>query len=580
VRLADPRRLLGRNVLLSSPSGGADAKVGVTMELCFEPGEGERDLDVAEARLRSHLAALTHAVGLPPTPLVVHRHKTGATVALAADIDSLRTAIDVLEWAGVQSGLVPTEEVAAVDVDELARRLAAERSPTLGALLAEARKRDVPTLLFDDGLSLGQGAKSLTFALDALPEAAQVPWESLGRIPVALVTGTNGKTTTTRFLAAMMRAAGVVVGSTSTDGVVIGIERTALGDWSGPGGARVVLRDARVQMAVLETARGGLLRRGLAADGVDVAIVTNVSEDHLGDYGIHDVDAMADVKMLVAHGVRSSGHAVLNAVDPRLVARAKTLAAPVIFFARDVEHPVVAAHLAQGGWACVVEKGVITLADQRTRVAVLPVADVPLAFGGDAVHNVENALAATAAAQALGLRVSAMQAGLRALRPDVQDAHGRSLVYVHDGVTLLVDFAHNPAGVTAALAFVQRLRRRSSHAGRLFVLTGAAGDRSASELQGVSAAIAAVRPDRVIVRELDSYRRGKERGLVPTQLAAHLVDCGLEKDAIGFAADDVTGLALALDEARPGDVVAMLVHVDGPGVAALLAQRGFPLLDH
>jgi UDP-N-acetylmuramyl tripeptide synthase len=326
-------------------------------------------------------------------------------------------------------------------------------------------------------------------------------------------------------------------------------------------------------MAALETARGGLLRRGLAADGVDVAVITNVSEDHLGDYGVHDLDAMADVKCVIGHGVRASGRVVLNAADARLVARARTFAAPVAYFARDAEDPVVAAHVAAGGDACVVRGGAVTVLHGGRETVVLAVDDVPMAFGGAAAHNVDNALAATMAGFALGLPVRALQDGLRALRPEAGDAHGRSLVREHDGVRLLLDFAHNPAGVAAALAFVGRLRARDARQGRLIVLTGAAGDRADDELRGVCAAIAAVGPTRVIVRELDRYRRGRAVGEVPARLRAHLVAAGVVD--IVDAADDVDGLTRALDDAQPGDTLAMLIHIDGPGVAALLAARGW-----
>ncbi|MBM4280544.1 MAG: hypothetical protein FJ137_07210 [Deltaproteobacteria bacterium] len=578
MRLADPRRLLGRNALLPSPSGGGGgtAVVGVTMELLFDDGEGPAELDSCETRLRAELSALGASVGLPTVGLVVRRHKTGATVGLPAAIDTLRTAIDVLEWAGVLAGAAPTAPVPPVDAAALAQRLQAERNPTLVTLLEEAARRDVPALLYDDGISLGHGEKSRTWSTGVVPDVGAVPWGELGHVPIALVTGTNGKTTTTRYLAGMMRAAGVVVGATSTDGVVIGAEQKESGDWSGPGGARAVLRDPRVQMAALETARGGLLRRGLAVDGAGVAVVTNVSDDHLGDYGVHDIAAMADVKMLIAHGVRRDGCVVLNAADPLLVARAAGVAAPIVYFAVDARHPVVVAHVAQGGGVCVVHDGVITLVQGRARTLVLPIDDVPLCFGGAAVHNVENALAATAAGHALGLPIDALQAGLRSLRAKHDDLHGRSLVREHQGVRLLLDFAHNPAGVAAALAFLQRLRARDAVPGRLIVLTGAAGDRSNDELRGVCAAIAAARPDHVIVRELDGYRRGCAPGEVPARIRGHLVVAGVAPGVIDAAADDQHGLTLALDDARAGDTVAMLIHIDGPGVARLLTERGWP----
>lgn len=575
MRLLDPRRLLGRNALLPAPSTSDPGAVGcgATLELAVDAGEGADDVDAFVARLRAEVAGLATAVGLPAEELVVRRHRSGASVAWPAPVDALRTAIDVLEWAAVVAGAVAEAPVPPLDAAVLVERLRAERSPALRALLAEAARRDVPALLYDDGLSLGHGHKSRMWPAGEVPAVDAVPWALLGRVPVALVTGTNGKTTTTRMLAAMLRATGVTVGTTSTDGVVIGGALVEHGDWSGPGGARVVLRDPRVTMAALETARGGLLRRGLAAEGVDAAVITNVSEDHLGDYGVHDLEAMADVKCVIGHGVRPAGRVVLNARDPRLVARAPSFRAPVAFFTLDENDPVVVAHVATGGVAATVRGEAITLLHGGRATAVLPVAEVPYAFGGAAAHNVENALAATLAADALGVPTTAIAAGLRGLVPGVDDAHGRSLVREHDGVRLLLDFAHNPAGVQAALAFVQRLRARDVHGGRLFVLTGAAGDRADDELRGVCAAIAATKPDRVVVRELDRYRRGKEPGTVPARLRAHLLDHGVVD--VVLAADDVAALAGVLDIARPGDTIAMLIHIDGPGTAALLRARGW-----
>lgn len=579
MKLVDPRRLLGRNALLPSRSGAVDIVAGATLELVFDPGEDPHALDALAQRLHVELAALCAAIGITSTGLVVRRHQAGASVGLPAALDELRTAVDVLEGAAVRAGAVPVDEVPPVDESALAQALQAERSPALLALLAEAARRDVPALLFDDGISLGHGRFSRMWSAGTIPAVDDVPWGDLRRVPVALITGTNGKTTTTRLLADMMRAAtgsdDLVVGTTTTDGIMIGGALVATGDWSGPGGARTVLRHPDVGMAALETARGGLLRRGLAVEGADVAVITNVSEDHLGDYGVHDLEAMANVKVLVGHGVRPSGRVVLNARDARLVARAASFAAPVVLFSLKDDDPVAAAHVAAGGEACVVRAGVITLLRGESATAVIAVSDVPCAFGGAAAHNVENALAATAAGAALGLPVEALRAGLCALRPSSGDAHGRGLVREHGSVRLLLDFAHNPAGVQAALAFVARIRSAAELRGRLFVLTGAAGDRADDELRGVCAAIAGARPHRVIVRELSSYLRGRAAGEVPARLRHHLVAHGVDNGAISVSADDVAGLAAALDEARPGDTIAMLIHIDGPGTAALLTARGW-----
>src|SRR5262249_33438447 len=185
----------------------------------------------------------------------------------------------------------------------------------------------------------------------------QIRWNGISDAPAALVTGTNGKTTTVRLLGAIAQAAGLTAGVTSTDGVSVGEEVVAEGDYSGPNGARTVLRDRRVDIAMLEVARGGILRRGLAVPRVRAALVTNVANDHLGEVGIFDLDSLADVKMVVAKAIGPEGRIVLNADDALLLERGARLTKPVCWFTLDARHPVLAAHRAAGGQACVLEAG-------------------------------------------------------------------------------------------------------------------------------------------------------------------------------------------------------------------------------
>ena len=200
-----------------------------------------------------------------------------------------------------------------------------ESQPKLRALLETARARGLPHVIDDTDVTLGAGAGAQTFSLRALPAVGAVPWQSLHDIPTALVTGSNGKTTTVRLLAACARGHGWRAAYNCTDGVFLDAEALAHGDYSGPAGARMVLREPRAQAAILETARGGILRRGIAMSRAHVAIVTNVSPDHFGEYGIHDLTGLADVKISVAAALGPQGLLVLNADDPQLRAQAAQL---------------------------------------------------------------------------------------------------------------------------------------------------------------------------------------------------------------------------------------------------------------
>jgi hypothetical protein len=235
----------------------------------------------------------------PPAEAQARSHASGATLAFSAPVDQLFAATELNEWAWCVAagygGFHAPGHPAAFDevraLDTLRRFASAEARPDVIALLDAAAGRDVPTLLDDDALTVGLGARGITYPLDALPASPDaLPWSTLGVIPAALVTGSNGKTTTVRLIAAMLRAHGLRTAHSCTDGLFVGdtaqIERLEAGDYSGPAGARLLLRRNDVEAAVLETARGGLLRRGLALAKADVAVVTNISEDHFGEYGV------------------------------------------------------------------------------------------------------------------------------------------------------------------------------------------------------------------------------------------------------------------------------------------------------
>lgn len=564
-RLTDTRRLTGRNLHLPGP--------GAAAEVVVEAGD---DVDALEARLRQAIHETLAGLGLADDTLRVRRSRQGLSLAVAAPDDALLTAADALEVAIHRVfGTGPGSAVAVdgiVAADPLVTRKQ-EQNPALVALTAEARQRRLPFVVDDEVLGLGLGARGQTFRLDALPTPTAVPWARLGAIPVALITGTNGKTTTTRMLASILAHTGRVVGSTSTDGVVVDGVVVERGDWSGPGGARRVLRDPRVEVAALETARGGLLRRGLPLDGYDVGVVTNVADDHLGEFGVDTLDDMAEVKCLVARGVRPGGVVVLNAADPLLRTRAPSFVGRVVPFA--IHQTDVADALAAGSevWCVEVVDGCPRIVRSKgpTRTAVVAVDDVPACFGGAARYNIENALAAAAAARALGADDAAIASGLRSFSTGVDANPGRGNVLRHDGVTVVVDFAHNPAAVAALAGLLAHLR---GDAGRLLLCVGAPGDRLDSELEGLADAIAALGPDGVVLRELEHYRRGRAVGVVPALLRARLRAHAVDVDDAD-AAHDLDGLARVLAVARAGDVVVLTPLVDGEHVFAALAARGF-----
>ncbi|MEV4678792.1 cyanophycin synthetase [Actinomadura sp. NPDC049382] len=374
------------------------------------------------------------------------------------------------------------------------------------------------------------------------------------RIPIVSVTGTNGKTTTVRMIAHMLELDGRRTGMTSTEGVHVGGRQVHLSDASGPRSAEMVLGDRSVEAAVLETARGGIVRRGLGYDRADVAVVTNVTRDHLGVDDTESVADLLDIKALVAEEVRRGGHVVLNAEDEPSASLAERPSVrrrdPVLrFFALSPDAPVLVAHLRGGGLGYYLADGWLTEARGDRRTRILPAAEVAGAFGGHAAHVLANALAAAAAARALGVAVDVVARALRSFDPHTRNP-GRGCVYRVGENPVLVDYAHNPAAVAAMGAFVER----RWGAGGVAAVT-LPGDRS-DELVGETARALAASFGRVVVYE-DEDLRGRRSGEMTRLIVQGLREA--RPDVLHHPAGDLKGaLASALDLAEPGEPVLLL----------------------
>ncbi len=376
-----------------------------------------------------------------------------------------------------------------------------------------------------------------------------------GRIPIAAVTGVNGKTTVTRLIAHILEVAGRKVGLTCTDGVFIDGRRIWSGDASGPISARMVLSNPSVQAAVLETARGGILRAGLGFDRCDVGVVTNIGEgDHLGLADVQTVEKLAQVKRCVVDVVAPHGAMVLNAEDPLVAAMPSQTKnnAPVIFFAKSEEHPVVAAHRARGGLAVFVRDNAVVLGSPDGETEVCPLSRVPLTYHGRIGFQVENVLAATAAAWALKLPLEDVRRGLAGFPCDVAHTPGRFNVMHHRGATVIADYGHNPSALLAIGAAISRF----PHERRLTVFT-VAGDRRDEDIIRQGEIIGNLFDD-VILYE-DQCRRGREDGVV-TSFVRHGLARGTRVARIHETRGEFRAVELALKMLRPGDL--LLVQAD------------------
>jgi cyanophycin synthetase len=430
-------------------------------------------------------------------------------------------------------------------------------------LLAAAAMRALPHVLDDDELTLGAGAGGRDFPLTALPRPAAVPWHELHDIPTAIVTGSNGKTTTVRLLAACAEACGRLPAYCCTDGVFLGAQSLASGDYSGPAGARQVMRQRAAQAAIVEAARGGILRRGIAVSHAQVALVTNVSADHFGEYGIEDLAALADVKLTVAGVVPGEGLLVLNADDAQLAAKAPELARrfgrspPLAWFALDAELPALRRHRAQGGATCGTRGGRLILSRAGREHDLGEVAAMPLSVEGSATYNVANLAAAALAAAALGAPPALIAAVFARFGASAADNFGRMMRFERGGVQILVDYAHNPEGLRGLLRVAEHLRGAS---GRLGTLLGHAGNRQDAAIEALARTAAEFAPALIVVKENEAHLRGRAPGEIPRLIHAALRAAGLPESALPVRMSELEAVRCALEWARPGDVLALPVH--------------------
>ena len=388
-----------------------------------------------------------------------------------------------------------------------------------------------------------------------------------GRVPVVAVTGTNGKTTTTRLIAHLMTANGQRVGMTNTDGVWVDGRQTDSGDCSGPKSARGVLMHPDVDTAVFEVARGGVLREGLGFDRCEVAVVTNVgSGDHLGLNFITTVEDLAVLKRVIVQNVAATGYAVLNAADPIVAGMAAACPGKIIFFAADRHHPLMATHRAQGHRVVFVD-GAVLVAAEGARVERIALQGVPLTRGGAIGFQVENVMAAIAAAWAVGVNWDTVKSGLASFAADAQNAPGRFNVMDYHGATVIADYGHNPDAMRALVAAVNAMPGTSSQ--RRSVIISGAGDRRDSDITDQTVILGAAFDDVLLYQ--DAAQRGRADGEVMKLLRNGLASASRTRHI-----EEIRGEFLAIDTAlarlQPGDLCLILVDQVREALAHLASR--------
>lgn len=370
-------------------------------------------------------------------------------------------------------------------------------------------------------------------------------------IPIVAVTGTNGKTTTVRMIANMLRGVGYNVGMTTTDGIYLQNRLIASGDMSGPYSAKVVLRDPMVDCAVLETARGGILREGLGYKMADVGVVLNVQPDHLGLKGIHTIEDLAKVKSVVAEMVRTGGVTVLNGDDEQCVKMAQFCREKIIFFSLRPSNSVIQEHVDNEHTAVVYDRGFITLVCGESLIPVARAVDMPITLEGRALFNVQNALAAAAVGHAMGLKVEQIRQGLVSFFPSPSQTPGRTNFFSIGDFEVMLDYAHNPPAYANIIDLISRL----GHNRRLFVFD-VVGDRRDEDLRQICRLIASGCHHAIVYE--DKQLRGRAPGELLDLVHTAFIDAGFEANAIERISDESEAIQKALSMAGENDLVCIM----------------------
>lgn len=557
LNLDDSRRLTGPNLFSNQP--------GAIIDVLFSGVDHNTLIDCWKRHSRRFLDAL----GWQNESIYTRGYSNddgtlGASLAISAPIDVLYAATEVNEaaWAATCAELTLTDPPGFPEqLQQLKQMIADEANPPLLKLQAAAKQHQQTFLSDDDEVSIGYGSGAKTWSVNDIPDLQTIDWPSISSIPLALVTGTNGKSTSVRLAASVFQAAGKNTGNTSTDFIKIGDHILDTGDYSGPGGARTILRHPDVDVAVLEVARGGILRRGLGVQQADVALITNVASDHLGQYGINTVADLIETKFVVYRALDAGGVLVLNADDDGVVAYAKQLLpeldCDICWFSESANHPLIQDQLASNGRAVFINASQLILAHDGQQHTVINLNDIPVTLSGAARHNVQNCLGVAGLCDALGISAVDIANGLKNFSSDPKANPGRGNLFEFNGCKALVDFAHNEHGYSAMANTVKNIPAK-----RRLVMLAQAGDRSDEDIRAMTAVACRLKPDKVVICSLTDYLRGRPDGEVEAVIKAEILKHGLTNEHIHQAASTLDGVNYSVAWSQPGDLLFLQVLTD------------------
>ncbi len=557
LKFDEVRRITGANLLSNYPGALIDAFVdGIDPKNVWHVWQ-------------KHMLTIFEALNWQNEKLFYRSYTGGISLSLSAPIDALYTACDAAEL-GWEFCVAELEQKPVLNKQEkiqnLQTTLKQEINPYLLKLIASAEQNNVSYLVDDDYFSLGTGVNSEVWEIDKLPSIKGIDWSKYHKIPSALITGTNGKSTSVRLASTIAKADNYSAGVTSTDFIRVGDNIIDKGDYSGPGGARILLRHPETEIAFLEVARGGLLRRGVPINNNQAALITNIAADHLGQYGINTVPELAEAKFIVDKGLAHDGVLVLNADDKELEKMSKKSAHKICWFSTNKNNHLIQKNIQQGEPVVYCDSGNVYFVDaNRSNNFNVAVKDIVMTFNGTATYNIYNAMGVIGLCKVLKLSDQAILKGLASFGSNAQDNPGRGNRYEHHGAEVIIDFAHNQHSMNAVINMVKNI-----DANRKIVMFSQAGDRSDEEILSLADEILKLNPQLVIVAEIKNYLRGRAVGEIPNLIKKHLLKNQMSDNQIKTFNSTVEGAQYAIDNLQQGDLALLFTLDQREGVHQLL----------
>ncbi|QIW11094.1 Mur ligase family protein [Francisella sp. LA112445] len=534
-------------------------------------------LDVPLVKNREELTKLFYqeaekflpALGWEQIKITHKFFNNGVRFAFIAPVDITMPACDVIDFAwlsareGFETGKFKSIEEAK---KELMPAIDEDKNLTYRKLYELAKSKGFNAFRDKNKAFIGSGTGCYEFDLtkDSIDD---IKWKDIYDIPAVIVTGTNGKTTTVRLTDYICRIAGKVTGYTSTDWVKVNDELIDEGDYSGPTGHQFVLTNKKVEVALLESARGGLLKRGLIETFVNAAAVTNVSADHLGEDGIETVAELAEAKSIVFRTMGKGSHAIINLDNAYMKERFDTLDCDKIVVTQNPQDHNMEYYLSKADYACIVENGNFVWVDGDSKTTIIPVADAPLTVRGFAKHNIENAMIAVCLSFKLGIDLDTVAKALKSYTNDTKVNRGRANIFEWDNKVAVVDYAHNEAGIDALL----NMMKAYDKGGKTYLMIGTTGDRKYL-IPGINDVILKHNIDFIVLKETEMYLRGAEPMELPLLIRKDLDDKGFDISKTYVSHGELEGVKYIVDKLEDNDMAILCCQAEVADVIEYLEK--------